>query len=77
MRISDRLDKIAQNVEDKGFTKEAYAIDIISNTIEALDFGPRGESFSDDEKMENFNTAIFTDLVAENVDNKATREAIL
>ena len=34
--IPQELDKIASNLEDKGLTKEAKQLDIISNTLEVL-----------------------------------------
>jgi hypothetical protein len=35
--LSDRLDKVASSLESKGLLKEAEAIDIISNTLEAFE----------------------------------------
>lgn len=35
-RIVDNIDKLASEIEKKGFLKEAEALDIISNTIEQI-----------------------------------------
>lgn len=35
--LSDRLDKVANSLESKGLIKEAEAIDLIANTLEALE----------------------------------------
>lgn len=34
-RLSERLDKVASVLEEKGLIKEAEELDVISNTIEA------------------------------------------
>lgn len=36
--LIDRLDKIAQSLEDKGIFKEAEDLDVISNTLEKLSY---------------------------------------
>ena len=59
-KIAAKLDKIAQDLENKGFIREAHDLDVISNTLdkESLDMGPRSEKFTDAEKVKNFNTAV-------------------
>ena len=37
--VTSKIDKIAQDLEDKGLVEEAKALDVIANTIEAADKG--------------------------------------
>jgi len=37
MKLTGWIDKIADELESKGYLKEAYDLDLISNTIEAFD----------------------------------------
>jgi hypothetical protein len=39
--ITERLDKIAGFLESKGFVKEAYEIDVLSDAIEKVGVGPQ------------------------------------
>jgi hypothetical protein len=57
MKITDYLDKVASSLESRGFLKEAYEIDVLANTIEAVDIMKQYAKPSQQEQMSELNFA--------------------